>query len=375
MPLAKASDDSAPSSVGDGLFERGDRGVGVASVELAGTHPGGPAAGVVHVGRFPDAAGPQCRRQRAAAVAAPGGDGAGGGLVVRWLRGGLRPASRQDYAIVSTLPPMTIDLGICIDAARERITRLVSAAGVDPGGAVPATPQWTRARRRRPCRRHRAPTAPAATWRARRATSGLRRRWPAALGKPIADLVAEWEQTGPMMEGFLSSPAGQTASAAVMDIHTHEADLRHALGLPAAVPSDVLVWAGRDRCAAAFVGQVAGAGLPPVELDIDDSRVVPRSPRPPHRGRGARLSVVGRPVAVPRRVLHLRPRRAFAGRVRCDRPSRRGGHRLPRPRAARRVLAARARWLHRPPEPRVGRVRAARPGSPCRSNSCRRPRL
>jgi hypothetical protein len=54
-----------------------------------------------------------------------------------------------------------------------------------------------------------------------------------------------------------------------MDIHTHEADLRHALGLPVAVPAEFLAWAGpsmRDG----FAEQVAAAGLPPVEVAASD---------------------------------------------------------------------------------------------------------
>jgi hypothetical protein len=57
--------------------------------------------------------------------------------------------------------------------------------------------------------------------------------------------------------------------AAVIDVHTHEADLRHALGLPVAVPSDFLGWVGA-RLSGGFAEQVASNGLPPVRVDISE---------------------------------------------------------------------------------------------------------
>lgn len=163
---------------------------------------------------------------------------------------------------------MTIDLGVLYGGARERIAGLVTAPGIDPDLIVPATPKWSV---------HDVVAhvsgiaadgtsgnmagAPGDEWTAAQVARGA--------GKSIAELLAEWEQTGTMMAGFLSSPAGAGASAAVVDIHTHEADLRHALGLPVAVPSDFLAWAGaamRER----FAGQCEEAGLPPVDVAVDD---------------------------------------------------------------------------------------------------------
>ena len=163
---------------------------------------------------------------------------------------------------------MTIDLGVLYGGARERIAGLVTAPGIDPDLIVPATPRWSV----HDVVAHVAGIAadgtsgnmagaPGDEWTAAQVARGA--------GKSIAELLAEWEKTGAMMAGFLSSPAGAGASAAVVDIHTHEADLRHALGLPVAVPSDFLAWAGaamRER----FAGQCEEAGLPPVDVAVDD---------------------------------------------------------------------------------------------------------
>jgi hypothetical protein len=88
-------------------------------------------------------------------------------------------------------------------------------------------------------------------------------------GRSIAELLATWQQYAPGMESFFSSPNGAAMSAGVFDVHTHEADLRHALGLPMAIPGDVLAWAG-PAMRAGFDDAVAQAGLPPVELPISD---------------------------------------------------------------------------------------------------------
>jgi hypothetical protein len=92
-----------------------------------------------------------------------------------------------------------------------------------------------------------------------------------ARGANLADheLLALWAEHAPALEGLLSSPHGAAASAAVMDVHCHEADLRHASGLAADLPADFLAWAGaamRER----FATQVAEAGLAAVEVSADD---------------------------------------------------------------------------------------------------------
>jgi hypothetical protein len=161
-----------------------------------------------------------------------------------------------------------VDLGEFYRAARERITALVTAAGVDPSAVVPATPEWNV----HDVVAHLSGIAVDGTTGNMAGAPGD--EWTAAqvrrnADRSIAELVEEWSQVGPLMEGFLSTPEGALASAAVMDIHTHEADLRHALGLSVEVPATFLAWAGpamRDGFAAA----VAAAGLPPVTVAASD---------------------------------------------------------------------------------------------------------
>jgi uncharacterized protein (TIGR03083 family) len=163
---------------------------------------------------------------------------------------------------------MTIDLGGLYSEARSRIVGLVGADGLDPTMRVPATPSWNV----HDVIAHvsgiaadgtsgNMAGAPGEEWTAAQVARGA--------GKSIAELLAEWDATGPLMAGFLSSPAGAAAGAAVMDIHTHEADLRHALGLPVAVPAEFLAWAG-EAMRAGFAEQCTTAGLAPVEITASD---------------------------------------------------------------------------------------------------------
>ena len=88
-------------------------------------------------------------------------------------------------------------------------------------------------------------------------------------GRSADELLALWGQHAPTLEGLLSGPHGGMASAAVMDVHCHEADLRHALGLAADLPYEFLAWCGasmRERLA----DQVAEAGLPAVAVEAPD---------------------------------------------------------------------------------------------------------
>ncbi|MDP2291229.1 MAG: maleylpyruvate isomerase family mycothiol-dependent enzyme [Actinomycetota bacterium] len=163
---------------------------------------------------------------------------------------------------------MSIDLGVLYRAARVRIGELVSRPTTDPDLPVPATPRWTV----HDVVAHVSGVAADGTSGNMAGAPG--EEWTAAqvqrsANRSIAELLEEWERTGQLMEGFLSSPAGVNASAAVMDIHTHEADLRHALGVPLEVPDDFLEWAGaalRDG----FADAVAAAGLPPVQVTAPD---------------------------------------------------------------------------------------------------------
>lgn len=163
---------------------------------------------------------------------------------------------------------MTIDLGGLYSEARARIAGLVSAAGVDPGAPVPATPGW----RVHDVVAH--VTGVAADGTSGNMAGAPGTEWTAAqvargAGKTIGEMLAEWETTGAMLAGFLSSPAGAAAGAAVMDVHAHEADLRHALGLPAALSGEFLAWAGEEM-RQGFADGCTAAGLPAVHVDASD---------------------------------------------------------------------------------------------------------
>ncbi|MBI4933547.1 MAG: maleylpyruvate isomerase family mycothiol-dependent enzyme [Actinobacteria bacterium] len=161
---------------------------------------------------------------------------------------------------------MTIDLGVLYRTCRERVTELVS--GADPDLAVPATPGWTvhdviahLSGISEDAANGNMAGAPGEEWTGAQVT---RHR-----DTPMADLLAMWGEYAPGMEAFFSSPNGAAMSAGVFDIHTHEADLRHALGLPFHIPADALAWAG-EHMRSGFAEAVAAAGLPPVELPISD---------------------------------------------------------------------------------------------------------
>ncbi len=162
-----------------------------------------------------------------------------------------------------------VDLGALYGAARQRITALVATDGIDLETIVPATPAW----RVRDVVAHLAGVtadaiggnmagAPGEAWTEAQVARGRDRTLP--------ELLADWEQFGAMLEGFLSSPAGAAASAAVIDVHTHEADLRHALGLPLAIPAEFGAWVV-DEMRNGFYNAVAEAGLPAVTVNASDS--------------------------------------------------------------------------------------------------------
>lgn len=160
------------------------------------------------------------------------------------------------------------DLGALYANARRRIAALVGAEGVDPQLAVPATPGWSV----HDVVAHLTGVAadavsgnmdgaPGEAWTAAQVARGR--------GRSIADLLAEWDTCASGLEAVLSGPGGGMASAAVMDVHTHEADLRHALGLTLELPADMVSWAGASL-REAFAKQVARAGLPAVEVSMSD---------------------------------------------------------------------------------------------------------
>lgn len=90
--------------------------------------------------------------------------------------------------------------------------------------------------------------------------------------RTIDELLASWADGAPLIEGFLSSPEGASAYRAVLDVHTHEADLLGALGRPVVLPEEFLCWIApvltgdfRDSCAEAGLDPV-DVGTSPLEL-------------------------------------------------------------------------------------------------------------
>jgi uncharacterized protein (TIGR03083 family) len=161
---------------------------------------------------------------------------------------------------------MEIDLGILYREARERISSLVSdeVASV----RVPATPLWDV----HDVVAHLAGiTEDAAAGNMEGVTTDP---WTAAQvergrTKSVAELVTMWQQFAPVVEGVLSSPMGHTAFRAVVDIHTHEADLLAALGRPVDLPVDALEWEA-STLRLGFELDVAAAGLPAVTVGASD---------------------------------------------------------------------------------------------------------
>jgi uncharacterized protein (TIGR03083 family) len=83
--------------------------------------------------------------------------------------------------------------------------------------------------------------------------------------KSVAQLVDEWNRDAPIVEGFLSTPDGWSAVRAVVDVHTHEADVCGALGRRPDVPdgpSRLLF----ELLSANVVDGAAEAGLPLVRV-------------------------------------------------------------------------------------------------------------
>jgi uncharacterized protein (TIGR03083 family) len=163
---------------------------------------------------------------------------------------------------------MAVDLGECYQAARERIVDLVMSSG--PAAidqlAVPATPGW----RVHDLVAHlrgvvadglsgNMAGAPGEAWTAAQVERGR--------DAPLVQLLDEWEAEAPGLEAFLSSPEGAGAGAAVMDVHTHELDLRGALRRPHPLPDEVASWA-IARLVEGLDLRLAEAGLDPIAVEI-----------------------------------------------------------------------------------------------------------
>jgi uncharacterized protein (TIGR03083 family) len=158
---------------------------------------------------------------------------------------------------------MSIDLGEVYRDARLRITALVSDDVCDV--PVPATPLWTV----HDLVAH--VTGVVADALAGNIEAAGTDPWTAAQvergrDRSITEMLAEWSEGAPTLEGLLSSPAGEAIWRGVLDVCCHEADLLQALDRPVVLPGDFLAWVA-PLLIDDFVSAVASQGLPAVEVE------------------------------------------------------------------------------------------------------------
>jgi len=92
-------------------------------------------------------------------------------------------------------------------------------------------------------------------------------------GRPLAEVVDEWNALAPQFEQFLDS-VGPPGAQAVADIVTHEHDIRQALGSPGARDSDALA-IGLDFIAPGLRESARQRGIAPPGLRTPDGRAWP----------------------------------------------------------------------------------------------------
>lgn len=90
-------------------------------------------------------------------------------------------------------------------------------------------------------------------------------------GRPIADLLAEWDEAAPQVEAIAEHFPGRTGEQWAFDLVCHEHDIRAALGRPGARDSEG-VQRGLEFVVGGFALSVAGAGLPPLEVRTTEGR-------------------------------------------------------------------------------------------------------
>ncbi len=88
-----------------------------------------------------------------------------------------------------------------------------------------------------------------------------------------ADLLTGWAEDSPLLEFVLSSPEPGIATRAVFDVHAHEADLRGALGYPAALSAPFAEWA-LPLLSERFLNNVQASRLPDVQIITTDGDVI-----------------------------------------------------------------------------------------------------
>lgn len=162
------------------------------------------------------------------------------------------------------------DIGEVYADGRRRITELVAQASPEQLQAVvPSCPDWT--------------VTDVVAHLAGVCTDVLEGRiegvatdpWTAAQvearkGRSIEALVDEWSTAAPQVEAMAAHFPGRVGTQWVIDLTTHEHDIRLALGEPGARDSEA-VQMGLGFVVGGLAATVAARGLPPLEVKADGS--------------------------------------------------------------------------------------------------------
>lgn len=166
------------------------------------------------------------------------------------------------------------DLGNVYGAARQRVTELVSGLSDEAAKQpVSACPEWrvhdVLAHLSGVCddivsgNLEGVATDP---WTA--AQVDKRRDW------PLAKILEEWTENAAQVEPIVQFFPGRVNEQFVLDMTTHEHDLRNALGQPGARDSDAIDVAVRFMVEVGFLANVGLRGLPALEVVAGDHRWV-----------------------------------------------------------------------------------------------------
>ena len=135
---------------------------------------------------------------------------------------------------------MTEPHAVAYAALRARVAGVVQAADAAAlDRTAPATPAW----RTRDVLAHLVGVADDAT--NGRLEGAASDAWTAAQvdkrrEMSAADMLREWEELGPAVDGLLAAAPAELAGQAVFDAFTHEHDIRHALGQPGVRDTDAM---------------------------------------------------------------------------------------------------------------------------------------
>ena len=147
---------------------------------------------------------------------------------------------------------------------RVRLTELFrSLSASDLELVAPATPEWTVG----DIARHLAGAADDVT--AGRIEGAASDPWTAKQvdarrTTPIDAVLAEWDEKGPRVEAVIAS-AGRAAYAMVMDVVTHEQDVRGAVARPGARETDAAKWT-TQQLVGFLDGSVRAAAVAPLRI-------------------------------------------------------------------------------------------------------------